>query len=260
MSEEKKSFAFNFEEQQDLSSTRAKNKTMMLSPEFTSKFRSQVLAELDEVEKSEEKTRKITLGKQNILKVPTFESSDLEPSEKQTVSTHEKSFEKPQDSTSLSFHTNREPSDPEDQGKRLASNTETSKSNTYASATSNCGQTISFSYYGKKGKLLGFLITYHFNEEGEFYPLYQGRVIVSNDLDGSRNANYMVIKDPSINPFHAIMKVSEGKILVLDQLSESGTEITKLSGEKVSLSGDKAEIECKEKVKFGDVEFVALLI
>ncbi len=241
MKEEKFGFNFDDQEQGDLSATRAKNKTMMLSPEITSKVRHQVLSEPGSGETSAEPTRRITLNRESLLKIP----SDV-ATPQTIISPKQSGHESP---TAL------RPEEPLHNQPQATPN-----QNFPFVTTAEDNSPVVFNYKSKKGKLVGFLITYHFDPEGEYFPLYEGRLIVSKKPDFS-DTNQLIIKDETVDLFHAILKVTEGKILVLDQLSDNGTKVIKKeSGEVLNLCGEKAEADSRDKIVFGNVEFIALLI
>lgn len=246
---EEKSFFLEQQEQGDLSATRAKNKTMMLSPELTSKVRHQVLSELQGLDMAEkgdqitEPTRRITVSKESLLKVPQPDKPNVVAPQPGNPRVSYTAFQTEETKHSVEHHHDLKPHLKEE------------KPLVHEQHDAN----VVFSYKTKKGKLVGFLITYHFNPEGEFFPLYEGRMIVTRK--GDRNdTNQIIIKDETVDVFHAILKILDGKILVLDQLSDNGTKLRKTSGEVLNLCGDKAEAESRDRIIFGEVEFIALLI
>ncbi|MCS6962070.1 MAG: FHA domain-containing protein [Deltaproteobacteria bacterium] len=275
MTEEKKGFKLNFEDLGELGSTRARNKTMMLTPEFTSRFRSQMLDEIVDASHDEdriEKTRKITLNRQNLLKPGSIsQGGDESDSVSELVSEQgtldnrfgETQAEENSRDVSLTSSLDQKKKPFSVFGKSLVSEdmakSQHSQPNPEPDSRSSPSH-IKLSYAAKKGRLRGFLITYHFIQEGEFFPIYEGRLIVTNKLDEKRETNYLVINHDTIDPFHAIIRVTDGNLLVLDQLSEYGTQVTKNDGQVIVLNGDKCELTCRDKLKFGDVEFVVLLI
>jgi len=84
-------------------------------------------------------------------------------------------------------------------------------------------------------------------------------MITSQAAPGS---NCLVIKDDSVSPMHAIMRISSGgEIQVLDQLSEFGTKIMRFgSTEEEQLSGDKGAVEHGDIIKFGNRKFHVCVI
>ena len=73
--------------------------------------------------------------------------------------------------------------------------------------------------------------------------------------------NFLIVKDSSVSPLHAILKISEeGEIQVLDQLSEHGTVITKAEGEEEKLSGSMGSIGHGDLITFGERKFNVCLV
>lgn len=112
----------------------------------------------------------------------------------------------------------------------------------------------------KKGKIVGFLISYDESEDGEFFELRAGRLMVSSDISDSGNLLYL--SDDSVSPMHAILRVGTGgEVQILDQLSEEGTRIRhSSSGQEEELSGEKSSLEHGDEVWFGKRHFYLLLL
>lgn len=114
--------------------------------------------------------------------------------------------------------------------------------------------------WGKETKVVGFFVSYDGNPHGEVYLLRAGRVMVTSRPQGETNA--LVINDESVSPMHAIVRIGErGDIQVLDQLSEFGTKIRRSgSGEEEHLSGDKADVTHGDVIKFGSRSFYVCIV
>jgi len=111
----------------------------------------------------------------------------------------------------------------------------------------------------KLTRIVGFLVSYDKNPTGEVLDLRFGRWIVSSDK--TSDGNFLIIKDESVSPLHAIVKITEeGEIQVLDQLSEHGTSIRHKDGDEEKLSGSMGTIDHGDKVTFGSREFHVCLI
>ena len=112
----------------------------------------------------------------------------------------------------------------------------------------------------KESPVVGFLVCYDVNENGQVYELRVGRVMVTNQSQGETNT--LVIKSDAVSPMHAIIRVGAGgDIQVLDQLSEAGTTIRRFgSGEEEHLAGDKGNLEHGDVVKFGDRSFYVCIV
>jgi FHA domain len=110
-------------------------------------------------------------------------------------------------------------------------------------------------YWIKELPLVGFLVSFEKNRNGEVLALRPGRLIVTSEASSrGGSSNYLYINDDTVSPNHAIMKITKhGEIQVLDQLSEHGTRIRRFgSGEYMQLSGDKSTLDHGDVVKFGD--------
>lgn len=102
--------------------------------------------------------------------------------------------------------------------------------------------------------VVGFLVSYDTSPNGVVFELRVGRLIVSNQ---SSPDNLLYLSDPSVSLSHAIIRVGQsGEIQVLDQLSEFGTSIKRFGSEQMDrLSGDKATVEHGDILSFGNRHF-----
>jgi hypothetical protein len=121
--------------------------------------------------------------------------------------------------------------------------------------------------YTKKTKVIGFLVSYDNDVEGEFVVLRVGRLMVTSDAgssaqDGSTGQwNVLVIPDDTVSGMHAIMKVQVGELHVLDQLSEHGTRIVKAGTTEVEeLSQARGVAAHGDKIQFGKRTFVVCMV
>lgn len=114
--------------------------------------------------------------------------------------------------------------------------------------------------YEKPSPLVGFLISYDNDENGEVLELRAGRLIVTSEV--SSHGNFVYLNDSSVSPMHAILRIAKGSdIQVLDQLSEFGTKVTKVSDKKVvELSGEKGVVSHGDKISFGERTFEVCLL
>ncbi len=111
----------------------------------------------------------------------------------------------------------------------------------------------------KMTKLIGFLVSFDEGEVGEVLDLRVGRWILSNDK--GTEGNFLIVKHKSVSPLHAILKISDAKeIQVLDQLSENGTTIKKTDGSEEKLSGSVSTVGHGDTVVFGSRKFSVCLI
>lgn len=115
-------------------------------------------------------------------------------------------------------------------------------------------------------QLVGFLVSFDCEQLGAYLELRYGRVMVTGE--GELAGNYMIIPHATISPNHAVLRIDDGEtvqIQVLDQLSEHGTFIfrgkhSQNPGEQVVLSGDKAQLFDGDVIAFGDRKFHICLV
>lgn len=108
--------------------------------------------------------------------------------------------------------------------------------------------------------VIGFLVSYDENKNGEFYPLRIGRLAVTSVDPG--NGNHLILKHSTVSEMHAILKITaNARVQILDQLSEFGTKILKAgTDECLELSGDKSELKHGDVVIFGERQFSVCII
>lgn len=108
--------------------------------------------------------------------------------------------------------------------------------------------------------LTGFLVSFDRNPLGEVCTLRNGRMIVTSAPQST--GNYLFLDEPTVSPLHAIMRVTgSGEIQILDQLSETGTFIRRFgSEEEIELSGEKSFLEHGDTVRFGERTFHVTVI
>jgi hypothetical protein len=108
--------------------------------------------------------------------------------------------------------------------------------------------------------LMGFMVSFDENPYGEAFEIREGRTIISSDLPMS-GGTVLLIEDASVGSMHAVLKAeSNGTLILLDQLSESGTFVRVQGGEEQQLSGDRAIIKHGDMVRFGSRSFKVSLL
>lgn len=107
----------------------------------------------------------------------------------------------------------------------------------------------------KETPVVGFMVSFDSNPNGDIFVLRSGRLMVTSDTNQMENC--LIVDDPSVSPMHAILRItSAGEIQILDQLSEFGTHIRRFgSSVEEQLSGDKSSLEHGDVVKFGNRSF-----
>lgn len=113
---------------------------------------------------------------------------------------------------------------------------------------------------GELTKLIGFLVSFDVEPNGEVSELRVGRWILTNKVVS--DSNCVVVVDDSISQLHAIVRVTaDGKVQILDQLSEVGTGITRVgSEEEEELVGAMALVGHGDKIRFGKRIFYLCLL
>jgi hypothetical protein len=108
--------------------------------------------------------------------------------------------------------------------------------------------------------LVGFLVTFDHEPLGAYVELRSGRLIVTSE--GEPSGNCLVIRDSSVSPMHAIMRVSAGSaVQILDQLSENGTRIKRAgTDEEELISGEKSILGHGDVVMFGERRYHVCLL
>lgn len=105
-------------------------------------------------------------------------------------------------------------------------------------------------------KVVGFLVSYDKSEFGEVHMIRSGRwLLTSRPTD---HGEYILIEDDTVSPLHAIVRATkEGKIQVLDQLSEYGTGVTKAGAtEEQEVAGTMVTVEHGDILRLGERRFV----
>lgn len=105
-------------------------------------------------------------------------------------------------------------------------------------------------------RIVGFLISFDKEKNGEVHEIRAGRwLVTSRPTD---QGEYLLIEDPSVSPLHAIVRATkDGKIEVLDQLSEFGTSVIKGgTGEEIDAAGVRVAVGHGDIVRFGERAFI----
>ena len=122
------------------------------------------------------------------------------------------------------------------------------------------GMNLTGVVWRKKSPIVGFLVSYDKDQNGEVFDLRSGRLIVT--CEPAANSDYLLIQEGGVSPLHAIIRISAtGELQVLDQLSEHGTRVTKFGADSTDeLSGDKAALEHGDTIQFGERTFHVCIV
>lgn len=199
--------------------SRARNRTVMLTPEITGEVRARLAQDLTEPEEE-----------------PSSAPSDV-------VSSYSPASDSTSEPVPYVESAPRPPSPPAPPTAAPAP----------ARTVSNIGG--EGVYWSKLSPVIGFLVSYDVDENGTIFELRSGRLIVSNTTAGEGNC--LVIHDETVSPMHAIIRVAtDCTIQVLDQLSEFGTKIIRLGDEtEEELSGEKSMLGHGDILMFGERSF-----
>jgi hypothetical protein len=109
-------------------------------------------------------------------------------------------------------------------------------------------------------RVVGFMVSFDKNEFGEVFELRVGRWLVSSKMADQQPC--IVIDDESVSPLHAVVRATkDGKIQVLDQLSEYGTGVISVSEtEERDATGSMVNIQHGDIVRFGERRFLICMI
>lgn len=108
--------------------------------------------------------------------------------------------------------------------------------------------------------LVGFLVSFDAEHAGEYYPLRKGRTIITTDQDAGLSSAIM-LNGNGISSSHAVIRAdSEADILILDQLSDSGTFLRRLESEDEIRIREPAAVLHGDVLRFGDRTFQLCLL
>jgi hypothetical protein len=118
----------------------------------------------------------------------------------------------------------------------------------------------SYTRYQKVTPIAGFLVSYDLNSDGEVFEIRTGRIVVTSDE--SSPGNLIHIADESVSPSHAVLRMTpEGELQVLDQLSEFGTIVRRSGSDDIlQLCGDKSALFNGDVLQVGNRSFHVCLV
>lgn len=111
-----------------------------------------------------------------------------------------------------------------------------------------------------KSKIVGFMVSFDEDSNGEIFEIRAGRWLVTSKP--TDHGDFILINDESISPLHAIIRATaEGKVQVLDQLSEYGTGLFRAgTEEEEEIAGTMAAISHGDIVRFGKRHFTVCMV
>ncbi len=102
---------------------------------------------------------------------------------------------------------------------------------------------------GKLNKLTGWLVSFDINPEGTDYKLYDGKLKI-----GKAQSNQIVLDDKEVSDEHVLIYCRDGKILLQDELSASGTFV---NGNKID---SRIQLKDNDEIKIGKTSFKVKII
>ncbi|MCC6931924.1 MAG: FHA domain-containing protein [Deltaproteobacteria bacterium] len=233
------------------SGSRARNRTVMLTPEMTGQVRALV-----NTEKLDGRKKERVVNPMSQLLPPMGWSSPAAKEEPKPAT----SVTPEQEDMGYEPVIKQEPQEEKQQtmeATEMSTPAPESSKRTTATFNTVSAQPI---VHKRKGKVAAFLISFDNDATGEVYEISTGRwLITSRPTD---QGDYILLDDESISPLHAIIRaLDNGKIQVLDQLSEFGTFVTKPNTDsEEEISGSTVLLEHGTGLRFGNRRFVVCLV
>lgn len=110
-----------------------------------------------------------------------------------------------------------------------------------------------------RSKLVGFLMTFDNDSNGEVFEVRAGRWLVTSRP--TEHGDFILIDDETVSPLHAILRATkDGKIQVLDQLSEYGTGVLRIgSDDEIEVAGGLENVGHGDTIRFGERYFTVCI-
>lgn len=96
-----------------------------------------------------------------------------------------------------------------------------------------------------KGKIVGWLVTYTNNPDGEDFRLCEG-----HNRIGANPICDVVLNDETVSGSHAIIVHRDGRCLIKDDLSRNGTYV---NGKEIS---EAYNLQTYDKIRIGNTTFI----
>lgn len=101
----------------------------------------------------------------------------------------------------------------------------------------------------KTNKLAGWLVSFDINPEGTDYKLYDGKLKI-----GRAKSNQIILDDKEVSDEHVLLFCRDGRILLQDELSASGTFV---NGKKID---SRIQLKDNDEIKIGNTSFKVKII
>lgn len=101
----------------------------------------------------------------------------------------------------------------------------------------------------KTKKLIGWLVTFDLNQEGNDFKLYDGKLKIGRD-----QSNEIILDDPEVSDEHVLILCGENQILLQDELSANGTFV---NNKKID---SRVKLKDNDEIKVGKTSFKIKII
>lgn len=237
------------------SAPRARNRTVMLTPEITGQVRARLAQELEAHPKGGQPTRGLPQPSSGFVPLAQRRASSENAGQVQDGG-DAGGFQRGFNEARYSQPSSRGRAVPPAAGEEPPARPVRQTQQPYQPQNSE-GDRIE---WRRRSKLVGFLVSFDRDSNGDSFELRSGRLIVTSEVPSG--GNFMFIDDQTVSPMHAVVRVTEqGEIQVLDQLSEHGTKVTHFGvTDEVELSGDKCSLGHGDLIRFGERRFCVCVL
>ena len=252
---------------------RARNRTVMLTPEMTGQLRSRMVRDALQREVDEGVQSEPSVHEE--VEQPLQHTQPVMQHSFQPVESHDHGFVRPRDTAKIqaaSLVHAEEPAPHAHSAVSYAASGYTTQPEPEHQPVQHVQQKLAAPHpveeeepsegvcWSKKTPIVGFLVSYDREENGEVIELRQGRLMITSEKIA--HGDYLIIHDETVSPMHAILRITaSGEMQLLDQLSEHGTKIRKLgSEEEDELSGDRCTVGHGDLITFGKRSYHVCLV
>ncbi len=108
----------------------------------------------------------------------------------------------------------------------------------------------------RAGRLSGWLVSYE-NRDGRAIELRAGRFFITGT---SIRDSDLILEDQSMSTPHALVSITDSRLLIQDLMSERGTFIRSQGDAQYRREESVIEVQHGDWIRFGDVEFLVVLV
>lgn len=232
--------------------SRARNRTVMLTPEMTGQVRALLYKDPDDAGSAPKPSERPTGG---------FGGRDNTPPERERVSgTGRINIDRGNFEGGFGAVEDTQRKTPSHSAFALGTGVSSVKAASVSLRRSSTEISSTAIKAAPTSRVVGFMVSFDKNEFGEVFELRVGRWLVSSKMADQQPC--IVIEDESVSPLHAVVRATkDGKIQVLDQLSEYGTGVTSTGEtEERDATGAMVNVQHGDIVRFGERRFLICMI